>query len=247
MCKPAKQRGHLQIFRRKFCMMLQLVARQTHCAFLLHRLQVTFLYTLTHKHANLLMVISQHLVVVQCSLSASSVNVWQLHINILHYSMLVSHVMRVSAVWDLGRRCHQELVCILTNFLSIVVSFVSSVCYLARVASFLCTQCDIIMSRAASAYVPAGKHHFQNPCIDVSDGARMTTAFADDPLQKLVSNIGNFGTFGLIHIAGPSTQVSILHHCCRGANSCCSAAWQSNKFNGIIIQSCQINSVCLYP
>ena len=79
-------------------MMLQLVARQTHCAFLLHRLQVTFLYTLTHKHANLLMVISQHLVVVQCSLSASSVNVWQLHINILHYSMLVSHVMRVSAV-----------------------------------------------------------------------------------------------------------------------------------------------------
>ncbi|DBB06440.1 TPA: hypothetical protein ACH3X1_011998 [Trebouxia sp. C0004] len=33
----------------------------------------------------------------------------------------------------------------------------------------------------------------------------LTTAFADHPFQKLSSNIGNFGTFGLIHIAGPST------------------------------------------
>ncbi|DBB01760.1 TPA: hypothetical protein ACH3X1_000378 [Trebouxia sp. C0004] len=39
MCKPAKQRGRLQIFGRKFCMMLQLVAWQTRCAFLVHRLQ----------------------------------------------------------------------------------------------------------------------------------------------------------------------------------------------------------------
>ncbi len=33
-------------------------------------------------------------------------------------------------------------------------------------ASFSCTQCDIIMSHAASAYVPAGKHHCPHPCID---------------------------------------------------------------------------------
>jgi len=86
------------------------------------------------------------------------------------------------------------------------------------VASFSCTQCDIIMSSSASAYVSAGKHHCQNPCIDIGDGAGIvTTAFADHPLQKLSSNIGNFGTFGLIHIAGPSTQVSIHDHCCRGA------------------------------
>ena len=37
-------------------MMLQLVAWQTHCAFLVHRLQVISLYTLMH--ANLLVVIS---------------------------------------------------------------------------------------------------------------------------------------------------------------------------------------------
>jgi len=74
------------------------------------------------------------------------------------------------------------------------------------------------MSSSASAYVSAGKHHCQNPCIDIGDGAGIvTTAFADHPLQKLSSNIGNFGTFGLIHIAGPSTQVSIHDHCCRGA------------------------------
>ena len=96
MCKPAKQRGHLQIFGRKFCMMLQLVAWQTRCAFLVHRLQVIILYTLMHAH--LLMVISQHLVVVQCNLSASSVDVWQLRVSILHYSMLVSHVTRASGL-----------------------------------------------------------------------------------------------------------------------------------------------------
>ena len=56
---------------------------------------------------------------------------------------------------------------------------------------------------AASAYVPVGKHGCQNPCIDIGDAAGMSTAFADLPLQKLSSNIGNFGTFGLSHIAGP--------------------------------------------
>ncbi|DBA98664.1 TPA: hypothetical protein ACH3X1_014444 [Trebouxia sp. C0004] len=49
----------------------------------------------------------------------------------------------------------------------------------------------------------------------VAESTGMTTAFADHPLQKLSSNIGNFGAFGLIHIAGPSTQVSIQHHCCK--------------------------------
>jgi len=102
------------------------------------------------------------------------------------------------------------------------------------------------MSCAASAYLPAEKHHCQNPCIDIGDGAGITTTLADHPFQKLSSNIGKFGTFGLIHIAGSSTQVSIHDHCCRGANSSCSAAWQSNKFHGIISQGCQINSVCLY-
>ena len=84
--------------------------------------------------------------------------------------------------------------------------------------------------------------HCQNPYIDIDDGAGTTTAFANHPFQKLSSNIGKFGTFGLIHIAGPSTQVSIHDCCCRGANSfcrdansCCSAAWQSNEFDGIII------------
>ena len=43
MCKPAKLRGGLQIFSRKFCMILQLVARQTHCTFLAHQLQVMLL------------------------------------------------------------------------------------------------------------------------------------------------------------------------------------------------------------
>ena len=40
MRRPAKQRGHLQIFSRKCCMKLQLVAWQPLCAFLVHRLQV---------------------------------------------------------------------------------------------------------------------------------------------------------------------------------------------------------------
>ena len=60
--------------------------------------------------------------------------------------------------------------------------------------------------------------HCQNPYIDIDDGAGTTTAFADHPFQKLSSNIGKFG---LIHIGGPSTQVSIHDCCCRGANSCC--------------------------
>ena len=34
----------------------------------------------------------------QCSLLASCVAVWQLHISILHYSMLVSHIMRASGL-----------------------------------------------------------------------------------------------------------------------------------------------------
>ena len=40
MSKTAKQRGHLRKFRRKFCVMLQLVAWQIHCRFLVHHLQV---------------------------------------------------------------------------------------------------------------------------------------------------------------------------------------------------------------
>ena len=96
MCNPARQRGHWQIFRTKFCMMLQLVAWQTHCVFLVHCFQVISVYTLMQ--ADLLMVISQHLFMVQCSLSTSSADVWQLHISILHCSMLVSHVMRASGL-----------------------------------------------------------------------------------------------------------------------------------------------------
>ena len=94
--------------------MLQLEAWQTHCAFLVHRLQVISLYTL-----------------VRCSLSASSVDVWQLHINILHYSMLVSHVMRAS-----GLLCETSVVAAIKSlsdslhFLSILVSFVSFACCL---------------------------------------------------------------------------------------------------------------------
>ena len=41
--------------------------------------------------------------------------------------------------------------------------------------------------------------HCQNPYIDIDDGAGTTTAFADHPFQELSSNIGKFGTFGLIH------------------------------------------------
>ena len=82
--------------------------------------------------------------------------------------------------------------------------------------------------------------HCQNPYIDIDDGAGTTTAFADHPFQELSSNIGKFGTFGLIHIVGASTQVSTHDLCYR-------TAWQSNKFDGIMIQGCQINSVCLYP
>ena len=159
MCKPAKQRGHLQISRTKFCMMLQLVAWQTHYAFLVHRLQVIILYTLTH--ANLLMVISQHLVVVQCSLSASSVDVWQLHISILHYSMLVSHIMRVSGLCCV--RLESSLPSRACLYLYRLPEHTSLLCPLLAacngVASCSCTQYNIIMSRAASAHVPAGKHH----------------------------------------------------------------------------------------
>ena len=45
MCKLAKLREHLQIFSKKCCMMLQLVAWQAPCTFLVHRLQVIFLCT----------------------------------------------------------------------------------------------------------------------------------------------------------------------------------------------------------
>lgn len=43
MCKPAKLREYLQIFSRKFCMILQLVVWQTHCTSLAHQLQVMLL------------------------------------------------------------------------------------------------------------------------------------------------------------------------------------------------------------
>ncbi len=188
MCKPAKQRGHLQIFGRKFCMMLQLAAWQTRCAFLVHRLQVIILYTLMHAH--LLMVISQHLVVVQCNLSASSVDVWQLHVSNLHYSMLVSRVTRASGLCCVRLESSLPSRACLYLYKSPELTSLSLCPLLAAcngVASFSCTQCNTIMSHAAFAYVPAGKHHCQNPCIDIGDGAGMTTAFADHPLQKLSS------------------------------------------------------------
>ena len=85
------------------------------------------------------------------------------------------------------------------------------------VASVSFTQCEIIRSRAASAYVPAEKQQCQNPCIDIGDGAGMTTALVDHPFQKLSSNIGKLSTFGLFHIAVSLTPASIHDHCCRGA------------------------------
>ena len=55
-----------------------------------------------------------------------------------------------------------------------------------------------------SAYVPAGKYFYQHPCIDIGDGAGTTTNSTDLTLQKLNSNIGNFGTSGL--------SASLVHH-----------------------------------
>ena len=44
-CKPAELKGHSQIFSKKYCKLLQLVVRQTHCTFGVHCLQVNSVYT----------------------------------------------------------------------------------------------------------------------------------------------------------------------------------------------------------
>ena len=64
----------------------------------------------------------------QCSLLASFVDVWQVHVSILHYSMLVSPIMRASGLCSvrLDSSLPQELVFVFTNVLSVLVSFVSS-------------------------------------------------------------------------------------------------------------------------
>ena len=52
ICRPAKLRGHLQLFSKRFCVMLRLVAGKIRCMFLVNCLQVKCLYIAAHQSGN---------------------------------------------------------------------------------------------------------------------------------------------------------------------------------------------------
>ena len=108
--------------------------------------------------------------------------------------------------------CHDLFSCVAQHILpgaSYRYRSTYTMCFTTPLPS--CTQSGIVMSCAASIHVSAWTHHCPTPCADIGDAAGITTTFANNPLQRFGSNIGKFGTFGLMYIVGPS-EVQVYKH-----------------------------------
>ncbi|DBB00059.1 TPA: hypothetical protein ACH3X1_013916 [Trebouxia sp. C0004] len=63
----------------------------------------------------------------------------------------------------------------------------------------------LLKPSSTSAFTARTPEPFPHGIYTFLPKSGMTAAFADYPFQQLSTNIGNFGTYGLIHIAGPWT------------------------------------------